>query len=127
LIYKYFKVDWNYKRELNLKHSKLNRQALNRCVCFSIILYKHSHSDYMTNASLFASVLLVIINRYVRWKIKILRKVLNSLLKSFINLFYSQYFMAIQEVVGNYYRSYMKNCVFVTDGSIHSLKKDKNA
>jgi hypothetical protein len=35
--------------------------------------------------------------------------------------------MAIREVVGNHYRSYMKNCVFVTDGSIHSLKKDYNA
>jgi hypothetical protein len=35
--------------------------------------------------------------------------------------------MAIKEVVGNYYGSYMKNCVFVINGSIHSLEKDFNA
>jgi hypothetical protein len=31
--------------------------------------------------------------------------------------------MVIGEVVGNHYGSYMKNCVFVIDGSIHSLEK----
>jgi hypothetical protein len=35
--------------------------------------------------------------------------------------------MVIGEVVGNHYGSYMKNCVFVTDESIHSLEKDYNA
>jgi hypothetical protein len=80
----------------------------------------------MTNVSLFAGVSLAIISRYIRWRIKILWKVLDSLLESFINLLSSQYLMVIRKVIGNHYRLYMKNCVFVTDGSIYSLKKDYN-
>jgi hypothetical protein len=127
LIYKYFEIDWNYGRELNSKHSRQNCQVLNEHVCLGITLYKLYHGDFMTSAFLFNSVLLVIISRYIRWEIKILWKVLNSLPKSFIDFPSSQYLMVIREVVGNHYGSYMKNCVFVTNKSIHSLEKNKNA
>jgi hypothetical protein len=103
LIYKYFKIDWNYGRELNSKHSRLNRRTLNRHACLSITLYKLFHDNSMINASLFTSVLLTIINRYIRWEIKILWKVLDFLPKSFIGLLSSQYLIAIREVIGNHY------------------------
>jgi hypothetical protein len=127
LIYKYFEVNWNSGRKLNSKHSRLNRRALNGHACLGITLYKLSHGDSMTSSSLFAGVSLATINRYIKWEIKILWKVLNSLPESFISLSSSQYLMAIREVIGNHYGSYMKNCVFITDGSIHSLEKDYNA
>jgi hypothetical protein len=100
--------------------------VLNKRACLSITLYKLSHSDFMINVSLFASVSLATISRYIKWRIKILWKVFDSLLESFISLFSFQYFMAIREFIRNHYRLYMKNYVFVIDGSIHSLKKDYN-
>jgi hypothetical protein len=103
LIYKYFKVDWNYGRELNSKHLRLNCQALNGRACLGITLYNLSHGDSMISASLFAGVSLTTISRYIRWGIKILWKVLDFLLESFIGLLSSQYLMAIGEVVGNHF------------------------
>jgi hypothetical protein len=52
----------------------------------------------MINIFLFAGVSLATISRYIRWKIKILWKVLDSLPESFIGFFFSQYLMAIREI-----------------------------
>jgi hypothetical protein len=120
LIYSIFSQFWVQSKEPNQKTlSHLKKWKMFKQVCLDIVFHWLAFGLHIASVFLFVSLPMETVHRYLRFGIANLFKTLKIMPKTTFDPPSRHYLCDIEEQITRFYRSIMKGCCAVVNGSLH--------
>jgi hypothetical protein len=127
MLYEKFYIYWKKGFAKGIHFGQIHHCVLNGRSTLGLILFHMAHGATNTELSLFASVFLSTISRYLHWARKVLAYIFDEIPYSTFSCPSHKYLVAIGNKIAEIQNEVMRGCITVIDGFLHVFERDYNA